>query len=495
MEKFDKEKQGIQLVETKNEYQIYSDVFRTIPLFIAENITGDLILFSDFTDFYSIEKMNIEIDKVGFWEIVLFGSGLWTRTLYKNVKQLPSASKIIIEKYTQKYRFQRYWDFFVEVDPKIKTIEHATSGLDERLDEIFSAYQYGQPYMLGLSGGMDSRITLAYLSKYLSKEDLKLFTFGYDEEILEYRYSKEVAKILGFEKPKFHKLTKDSYINAKSYLPKMSGGQIGIDHCHILDFFQSYQFNGMTQISTYFSDAIFGWDCLEEKLVEDVRENPYTKKIEQYNFLEDEVRQAIYMDASNVFSDYSIDMNFSCLSEYKYVTERNAKFHTFLGEIQGKYIPTKLPYANLNLLKYTLSIPINLRAEKKVLENLLETRFNKISDSNVGSISSKMFRTNYKWSEDPIIFREWMKFKLLNRANALFRLLLDGKFQLFNKFQTETQEKILRQFFLDELREANDKFLAKGLMTKKQKLYFDRLPLGSAGTGERFGLLTIAQLI
>ena len=107
---------GIQIIEDKNRIEIYNDVFRTAPLFIAKDVENNLIVFSNFDDFYDFENVNKVIDEVGFWEIVLFGSGLWDRTLYKNVNQMPGASKIVIDRVTNKYTIERYWDFNVEED-------------------------------------------------------------------------------------------------------------------------------------------------------------------------------------------------------------------------------------------------------------------------------------------------------------------------------------------------------------------------------------------
>ena len=42
---------------------------------------------------------------------------------------------------------------------------------------------------MGMIGGMDSRITLTFLSKYVPKENLELFTYGFDERLLEYKYA------------------------------------------------------------------------------------------------------------------------------------------------------------------------------------------------------------------------------------------------------------------------------------------------------------------
>jgi asparagine synthetase B (glutamine-hydrolysing) len=233
---FDIKQNGIQVIEDENKLEIYNDPFRTIPLFITKDENDKLIIFSNFDDFYKMENVDKTIDEAGFWEIVLFASGLWTRTLYKYVEQMPAASKIVIDKNTNEYKIERYWDFDIKEDKSIDSIEKAAKGLYDKLDSIFSKLDRNQKYIMGISGGMDSCITLAFLSKYIPKENLELFTYGFDERLLEYKYACEVAEALGYNKPKFHKLTKESYENAMNYLPQMSGGQIGINHCHITSF-------------------------------------------------------------------------------------------------------------------------------------------------------------------------------------------------------------------------------------------------------------------
>jgi len=284
VERFDISKNGIQVVENSEQVEVYNDPFRTIPLFIAKNKNSELIIFSNFEDFYKFENIDKTIDEAGFWEIVLFGSGLWTRTLYKNVEQMPSASKIVIDKNTNQYTIDRYWDFNIKEDTNIDSIEKAAKGLYDRLDGIFSKLDRNKKYVMGLSGGMDSRITLAFLSKYVPKENLKLFTFGYDENILEYRYAKEIAMTFGYDEPIFYKLTVSSYRNALDYMPKMTGGQIGINHCHMIDFFKSNNLDEYINISTYYTDAIFGYDCYSPKIADhDI--NPYLDNPHLYKLL------------------------------------------------------------------------------------------------------------------------------------------------------------------------------------------------------------------
>lgn len=494
---FDIKRNGIQLVESEKYIEIHNDPLRTEPLFITKDNNNKLIVFSKFEDFYQIENIDRVFDEAGFWEIVLFGSGLWTRTLYKNVDQMPGASKIIFDKKTNNYEIKRYWDYNVEEDKSIDSIEMAAYGLYNRLDKIFSNLDREQKYILGMSGGLDSRITLAFLSKYLPKENLKLFTYGFDERILEYEFSKEIAIAFGYERPIFHQLKEESYRKAMNYLPKMSGGQIGIGHCHILDFLQKNDNSGYRQISTYFSDAIFGYECSLERKKENINGHSFIQKINKANYLSDDLKNKMIIDTKKLFDSYSTRANYSSLDEYKYITERNQKFHTFLASIQKRFIETDIVYADFDLLTYVLSIPLKFRAQKKLIDYILDNKFDKISSKNFRNISSRDFKvtsSKFQWGGRSSGIYEWYFFKLLNRANAILRPLTKGRIQIFNKYQTEEQERLLYSAFIKELSIVTSKFLASGLISPVGEKFWNRLPLKSNGIGERFNLISLGQL-
>ncbi|MDQ7083780.1 MAG: hypothetical protein Q9M36_02110 [Sulfurovum sp.] len=491
---FNIKQNGIQVIHSDLKIEIYNDPFRTIPLFIAKDRNDGLIIFSNFEDFYTIESIDKTIDKVGFWEIVLFGSGLWTRTLYENVEQMPSASKITIDKKTNTYTIQRYWDFNIEVDKSIDSREKAAQGLYDRLDSIFSKFDKTQKYVMGMSGGMDSRITLAFLSKYIPKENVKLFTFGFDERLLEYTYACDVASALGYDTPIFHKLTKDSYIKAMGYLPQMSGGQIAINHCHILDFLDDNALKGYTKISNYFSDALFGYDCLFPKKDESISDNYYVKYLDNIHYLSSKIKKSIISDSKKIFIHFKRESNYSSLSEYKYLTERNQKFHAYLAYIQK----SDLVLASYDLLHYMISVPIQFREQKQLLDIILDKEFTIINSVNIKNISSRDFNgvsSGFTLENKFSAFFEWYTFKFLNRANAVLRPLTKGYIQLFNKYQTEEQERLLYRDFHNELKDANNKFVQHGIMTKEQKKIWDTLPLKSAGVGERYTLIGLGKLI
>lgn len=490
VDRFDIQNNGIQLVENGHSIKIYNDPFRTIPLFITRDSSNELIIFSNFEDYYRLESVNWGVDEVGFWEIVLFGSGLWDRTLYKNVKQMPAATCLTINKVSEQYIIERYWDFDINENKRIDSIEKAAEGLYDRLDNIFSKLDRNQKYVMGLSGGMDSRITLAFLSKYIHLESLELFTYGFDERLLEYKYACEVADALGYNKPKFHKLIAQSYIDAMDYLPQMSGGQIGINHCHITSFLRENKFEEYKQISTYYSDAIFGWDSVYEKNIQPIQENFYASTLKNISFISDEIKKEIYNDSKRLYEGFRGELNYSTLDEYKYVTERNQKFHMFMASIQGRFISNELPYANFELLRYILSIPLKFRAQKQLVDYLLDNYFTNISSRDFRNISSR-----FQWGSKFAGQIQFYWFKFLNRSNAILRPLTNGRIQLFNKYQTEEHERFLYSDFKSDLLAATEKFLLMGILSPEQKKEFDKLPLRSAGVAERYALISLSKIL
>jgi hypothetical protein len=490
IELFDINKNGVQLIDHGDSIEIYNDPFRTVPLFITKNKFDELIVFSEFKDYYDFESVDRSVDEAGFWEIVIFGSGLWTRTLYKNVQQMPSATCLTINKKTEQYSIARYWQYDIKEDESIQSIEQAADGMYVILDNIFSKLDKKGLYLLGISGGLDSRITLAFLAKHLPKNNIKLFTYGFNKCILEYVYAKEVANSLGIAEPYFHQLTATSYKDALSYLPSQSGGQISIDHCHILDYFIKNNFSKYRHITTYFSDAVFGWDCIYPKKIKEIKKNYYSEIAEKYSKLTPEIKTIITADSLKIFSGFDVEANFSSLDEFKYITERNQKFHTFLASIQGRTVVTDFVYADTSLLRYSLSIPIKYRQNKNIIDTLLNKYFKNISSRDFKNISSR-----FQWGSKFAGFFNWQFFRIINRANSLLRVLTRGKIQIFNKYQTEEHERLLYSEFRGDLHAATAKFFALGILSADQKKEFDKLPIRSAGVAERYALISLAKII
>jgi hypothetical protein len=489
---------GIQVIECASRVEIYTDTFRTVPLFVTRDKENELIVFSDFEKYYSFELVKREVDKTGFWEIVLFGSALWTRTLYKNVEQIPSASCLSIDKASEQYKIERYWNYFIKEDEAITSLEQAADGLHSILDRIFSRLNPAKHYILGMSGGLDSRLTLAYLSSHISRDNIQLFTYGFDNSILEYKYATDVAEALGVARPVFHQLSPRSYRESLEYLPQMSGGQVAINHCHIIDYLKTKEIKNDVHISTYLSDALFGYECVSPQQINDINNNYYARVARSATELNAEIRDEIISDSMRIFSGFEINSNFSSLDEFKYITERNIKFHVFLAHLQNKHAETLCIYADIELLKYCLTVPIRFRENKNIIDALLNKYFPEISMGNIDNISSrdsKASTSRFQWDSRFWGFCNWHIFRLLNRINSILRIISMGRFQLTNIYQTEEHERLLYRDFKESLHLATTKLVSLGILTKNQKEEYDTLPIRSAGISERYAIISLAEIL
>ena len=488
-------KNGVQIVNTAVGYDVYNDAFSSIPVFITTLLDGRLFLFSDFRDFYNRHDVLPKVDLAGFWEILLFGSCLHTRTLYHSVFQLPSASRIQINFEKKTFVIKSDWNFIVEENPGIVSMEQAALGLYERLRERFGEYSDDDKYIMGLSGGLDSRLSLAFLSQSIN--NLDTFTFGFSFKLYEAVQAVKVAQALKVKAPVFHKLTKNSYVQALDYLPYISGGQISINHCHMIDYFKNTEWDGRIQISNYFSDALFGFAAKSEKSYTRLEDTAEFLTLNKTNFLSVDIRDEIIDDLKKVYQRYDKSANFSSFNEFKYVVERNSKFHALLAFSQGRFIKTDLAYANFELLKYMLSVPLKFREHKAILDFVFKKFFKSVSTDKLMTVSSRGFKHCEKTSFSGRLnqLNDVCQFKICNASNSFLRKITGGKVQILNPFQTEELDRILYRDFRTILYRSSLELLQKQIISGEAVSFFNKIPFRGMGSSVRFSLISLATLL
>jgi uncharacterized protein len=488
---FVKRHNGITVKKTEDRVEVYNDPFRTIPMFIRKTGNNELLLFSNVEDLYSETDFNNDIDEVGFWEILLFESGIYSRTLFKNIQQMVSASKIVIDK-NNGYSIARYWDFNIRLNNSLNTIEKAADGLYERLREIFSSFNNEGKYLFGLSGGVDSRLTLGLLASIVSKENINLFTYGFNSSILEFSYARQIARVLGLNPPEFHKINIDSYRNAMFSLPRESGGHLGMQHSHTYDFLMNNKhYNNRTLICTYLTDALFGYAAKRNKTNESITDSHYYKILNATPFLKKEITEQIMNDVEVLLNGYNHESNFSSITEYNYVIERNAKFHTYLAHTLTRFIPCNLPYANYDLLSYMISIPLEIRYEKRLVSHLLSSHyFSRMAKFNIGYITS-MFPQAQVYAGT----KDYYSFRIINRMNAFLLLISGGYLRVWNKYLTEDLALNLHRVFKKDLRQAVSFFEKHGFLSYQGRQHYMKLPIRSGKElSQRYQLISLKSI-
>lgn len=122
-------------------------------------------------------------------------------TIFKSIKKLPPAHTLIVE--NGKVRIERYWDLPLRGMPPGSTgprpdFEEAKEALVEKLTEATRLRMISDvPLGAFLSGGIDSSIVVALMSR-LSDRPVNTFSIGFEEaEFSELEYAGEIAKMYG----------------------------------------------------------------------------------------------------------------------------------------------------------------------------------------------------------------------------------------------------------------------------------------------------------
>ena len=440
-----KRSKGIIVCSDAKGIHILNDPFCTLPLYYIDTATH----FTASSDpQVLIDYATHPYDEVGVWETLLLNSPLWNRTPYKNVKFLPAACELRVG---TEARLHRYWNF--EFEPASTSFNQRTffSNFDDLLSQKFSEIK-GDTLCMGLSGGNDSRLAAHYLAKNKHRfSEIELVTYAAHPNSNEFRYASEVASALNFATPRLHLLKDIHYLDALEYLPQWSAGQINNQHGHLASFLKnsSVMTGDKVHLSNYYTDAVFGFDCGPAQPLDDIQTCTVYQTIKNDHNISESIRDEIIEDCRLALSPApGSDRFFSSLNEFKYVVERNPRFHLSLAFIQSQFLPTTLPFADLDVLTMAMQAPMTVRAHKGILENLLEQVSPRIASIGSSANTEYFYGAKSRLQNGTITERlEFRKFRFLNMSTQLLAKLTGGTLRFGNPYQTEDQISIYRRSF------------------------------------------------
>ena len=485
---------GVVVNITDRSICIFNDPFCTLPVYFSED-TETVILSSHPEEV--IDYKNAQLDSAGFWETVLLGGGVWTRTAFSGLYQLPSASFLEI-KFGFGISVKRYWDFSSHQNHyNSNTDSDWIDELDKHIEKLFSSNLSGIN-IFGLSGGLDSRITAKYLTKVDAITDLRAFTFAFNKISYEYAYSKQVASLLGINEPEFFQMADEHYVEALNIFPYLTAGQISCNHTHMYAYLANLPKvlrDCCTHVSSYYTDALFGFECsgrLEKKILE---ERSVYKKISMFPCIGPDVKDLILDDIKKSFTGLGDMDNFSTLDEVRYVVERNPRFHMGLAFVYSQLMPVKTIFADYDLLCFVLSIPLHLRCRKRIAIEIL-------ADSGLERIPSCSSISRFSKAKSigmpKLNFYEYMTyigFRALNLANQLAGYSTKGRLVFPNRYHTEELQGVyLRNFEARLFKSHNNSDIAKfnGVCPS---IFTNHRPLIERHLSEKFQVLGLAHLI
>jgi len=453
---------------------IYRDRLGTFPLFMFDDKKNNQLIL--FNRFYLIKEYwnDLNIDKIGFWETLLYESTLGSRSLFSNVLQIPCGSYVKITP-DLKHSVNRYWYINYENKRELSKEDFLKESF-KRFDQVFAKLDRDKQYLLPISGGVDSRLMAAFMARHLPKDNIHPITYGFDSRVLEYTYAKQVTSALGLKSPTFHTLTKDSYTKSLRLLAEITGGCISIQNCHLFDFV-SQQFDNIDSIcSSAYSDGIMGFDAKQyddkRDLFDDCSCHNVLKTWNSKVAIPSSISEAIKSELYEEFLEWRDMSTISSVEEYIYLVERNNKFHLLGSDIFREYGDIVLPFTEPEITDFYFAISNKFRHRKLGSIDMLKTYFPSLSDiKTIGSLFGREgLKRPYRFSH----------FKLVNFANYVSANLLNDKILLFNPYQTETHGYNLRKYHREYLRKAVDYLHANDILDGSLSDTLNNIPARNA---------------
>ncbi|MFH1620168.1 MAG: asparagine synthase (glutamine-hydrolyzing) [bacterium] len=123
-------------------------------------------------------------------------------TIFKSVSKLPPGHRLVVE--NSRMFVERYWDLPVGCGPSGLSLEETKQAVVEKLREAVKIRLISDvPLGAFLSGGIDSSIIVALMSR-ISDKPVKTFSIGFEEaEFSELSYASQVAMMYGCEHTEF----------------------------------------------------------------------------------------------------------------------------------------------------------------------------------------------------------------------------------------------------------------------------------------------------
>ena len=460
-----------------------NDKFGTYPMYMYKG--KDIIyLFNRFVSLMDMNKIDLSIDQIGFWETLIYDMSLHNRTIFKNIKQIPFASIIKIG-HNLDVSIRRYWNYnFASVYPRNE--EEAVNESYARLTSVFKNYPRDKSYLLPISGGLDSRLIAAML-KTISSSNIYCVTFGFDPHIYENVYAKRICKLLGISKHEFHLLEPTAYVNAIEPFNRAVGGSLSITHCHLFDYLNNkYDASVDYLVSGFFADAAAGYGAIPatSDLSSSAQFNVLKKRNDEF-CLDCDVYDGIISDLNLLYENWRSGSTLTSFEEYVYCTERNCKLLFVLANLYRDFVQVMMPFTDYELADYLFGLPYEYRKDKIITRIILRDLFPELSMPDVSS--------------RPVIrgLKDRMRnyhFKIINYSNILLSMISSDKFYILNPYHTELQGPCLRLHNRSLLTASIDKLLAKGIINDIQASRFRKRAYEPYQMSMQFRLITHANL-
>jgi len=181
--------------QNRNKVFIVRDRVGIKPLYYYRN-PQRLVFASEISAILKAEGVSHQIDENNISEFFRYQYVRAPRTMYRNMFKLEQGYYLEIDTLSGEVKKERYWHLPIDIQKRSEAdwLEELNEVLD---DTVRMCVRSDVPFGAFLSGGLDSSLVVAIMSKYL-EQPVRTFSIGFNEEQhSELPYAAQASQIIG----------------------------------------------------------------------------------------------------------------------------------------------------------------------------------------------------------------------------------------------------------------------------------------------------------
>ena len=426
---------------------IFNDALGRLPFYYcsSDNQLSDTIVFSREMKFIVPFLLNTDFDIFALAEYLLFGYPLGDRTLLKFIKRLPPATVLMIDTMDNEFRLKKVlsWNLEPESQNANQLKEQA-----RKLVKLFltSSMNIAQTFskdcanIVGLSGGLDSRATLAGLVRIGANPVAYSYLSG------ENRIAKKIAQKLKVR----HQVISSSFKMTNEDFVNLTDGLIGIRMLHLMSYLYGvrekvkkkgilYTGDGGWQLKCHWSSRLNISNM--EGLVRHILETENIFEIDEVSSMLNLRKSALKEHLKKHIVAYPEKTMEGKLAHFL-MFERSFKWY-FPGEDKNRFfLWSTTPFYSIDLFRASMNIPQRSKEHFILYKNFFD------------SLNPSLARIQYYDKLVPLSLPSWLLKPYLSVFERLQRLLhepgtispIDLLFGKRAQERTDETRKLILQF-------------------------------------------------
>ena len=368
----------------KKRLTIVNDRLGLYPLYYSIQ-KGRLTFASGVRALLAEPSLRRQVDLTGMSQMLSFEYPLDGRTLLEDVNLLDPATLLIFQKNHLDQRI--YWNLEFHDNLRYQSEDEYVEGFLHFMQQAVARQApHEHPAGALLSGGLDSRMILAFLGREPSGTTLKAFTFGIpgcDDA----RLAKEVAEKAGFQHI-FYELKPDYLAEVAEKGISLTDGQMSCVHMHALANLDAQANDVEIIYKGFLGDALMGGH-LNRQLWADYDLETSSRLIfekETGGFTPDEQEKLFTQDTKNQIKTSAFESFKSILAQsnstllatrhsYFDYRQRQRRFTLNGVELVRSRAIVRTPFCDNDLVDFMLGVPPGLRLDRLIMFRALSEAF------------------------------------------------------------------------------------------------------------------------